>query len=59
MTKIRVFIDFEAISAPFSYDLNIKNDLPYAYSIGIHVGKKFKTRTTIINFNNISTDGIY
>ena len=59
MTKIQVFIDFEAISAPFSHKLNINFDLPYAYSIGIHVGKKFKTKTTIINFNNISVEGVF
>lgn len=59
MTKIQVFIDFEAISAPFSHNLKIENDLPYAYSIGIHKGKKFKTKTTIINFNKVSKDDIF
>lgn len=59
MTKIKVFIDFEAISAPFSHKLKINNDLPYAYSIGIHSGKKFKTKTTIINFNKTSVDNVF
>ena len=59
MTKLQVYIDFEAISAPFSNNLKINNDLPYAYSIGIHKGKKFKTKTTIINFNNVSKDDVF
>lgn len=59
MTKLQVFIDFEAISAPFSNNLKIPNDLPYAYSIGIHKGKKFKTKTTIVNFNEISANDVF
>ena len=59
MTKIKVFIDFESISAPFSYDLNIDNDFPFAYSIGIYKNKKFITKTTIINFNKIDSSKIY
>ena len=59
MTKLQIFIDFEAISAPFSHKLNINSDLPFAYSIGIHVGNKFKTKTTIINFNKVSKDDVY
>ena len=53
MTKIKVYIDFEAISAPFSYKLKIPNDTPYAYSLGIHVGKKFIHRTKILDFHRI------
>ena len=53
MTKIKVYIDFEAISAPFSHNLKIRNDTPYAYSLGIHVGKKFIHRTKILDFNKV------
>lgn len=53
MTKIKVYIDFEAISAPFSYKLRIPNDTPYAYSLGIHVGKKFIHRTKVLDFNKV------
>ena len=59
MTKLRIFIDFEAISAPFSFKLNIPQDTPYAYSLGIHIGKKFKIKTTIVNFNEIGLDSLY
>ncbi|NQZ66327.1 MAG: hypothetical protein HRT99_03905 [Mycoplasmatales bacterium] len=59
MTKMKVFIDFEAISYPFSKELQIDNNFPFAYSIGIFKGKKFKTKTTIINFKQISTDSVY
>lgn len=59
MTKIQVYIDFEAISAPFSHKLKVNNDLPYAYSIGIHKGKKFKTKTTVVNFNKVSKDDVF
>ncbi len=59
MTKIKVFIDFEAISYPFSRTLKVEKDLPFAYSIGIHKGKKFKTKTTIINFQKINSDQVY
>lgn len=53
MAKIKVYIDFEAISAPFSYKLKIPNDTPYAYSLGIHVDKKFIHRTKILDFSKI------
>jgi len=51
MTKLRVYIDFEAISAPFNRELNIPQDFPYAYSLGVFVGKQFKTKTFIFKFN--------
>ena len=59
MTKVQVYIDFEAISAPFSFDLKVQDDLPYAYTLGLYVGKKFKISTKIINFNEISIDNIF
>lgn len=59
MTKLQVFIDFEAISAPFSSKLKVNNDLPYAYSYGVHQGSRFKTRTTIIDFNKINKEDVF
>lgn len=59
MTKVKIFIDFEAISAPFSYDAKLTDDMPSAYSIGVFVGKKFKVRTTIINFNKVNDENIF
>lgn len=58
MTKLKIFIDFEAISSPFSYDAKLSEDLPSAYSIGVFSGKKFKVKSTIINFNKINDENI-
>lgn len=59
MTKIQVFIDFEAITQPFSRELGLDNDFPYAYTIGIKKGKQFKTKTSILNFNHVSEEDVY
>ena len=58
MTKVKIFIDFESISAPFSRVGEIKRDMPYAYTLGIYKGKTFKTRTFIFNFNNESIEDV-
>ena len=59
MTKIQVFIDFEAITQPFSKELKLDNDFPYAYTIGIKRGKQFKTKTSILNFNHVSEEDVF
>ena len=51
MTKLKVFIDFESVSSPFNSAAHLPKDFPYAYSIGVFAGKKFKTSTYIFNFN--------
>lgn len=43
---------------PFSKAANLQSDFPYAYTLGIYRGKKFKTRTYVFNFERISTDEI-
>lgn len=59
MTKISVFIDFEAISMPFSREAQIADEFPYAYTLGIYVGNKFKTKTFVFNFQQDSVNDIY
>lgn len=59
MTKVNVFIDFEAISMPFSKAVKLEADFPYAYTLGIYVGKKFKTRTYVFNFERYSTEDVF
>ena len=58
MTKLKIYIDFEAISSPFNRELKIPRDFPYAYSIGVFVGKNFKSKTFIFNFNKDSIENI-
>ena len=58
MTKLEIFIDFESISAPFNRKLKLNRDFPYAYTLGIYKGKKFKTRTFIFNFNKESIEDV-
>ena len=50
MTKKKIYIDFEAISSPFNRASKLPQDVPYAYSIGLYKGKKFKSKTFIFNF---------
>lgn len=50
MDKLKVYIDFEAISMPFSREIKIDKDFPFAYTLGIYVGKKLKVRTFIFSF---------
>lgn len=58
MTKLKVYIDFEAISAPFNREIKLKQDFPYAYSIGIFSGKRFKTKTFVFNFSKDDVESI-
>lgn len=58
MTKLKIYIDFEAISSPFNREIKISRDFPYAYSIGLFVGKKFKSKTFVFNFNKDNIDNI-
>lgn len=58
MTKLRIFIDFEAISLPFTRKTKIESNFPFAYTLGFYVGKKFKTRTFIFNFQKEALDSI-
>lgn len=58
MTKLDVYIDFEAISMPFSREIDLPSDFPYAYTLGIYKGKKFKTRTFIFNFQKDNVEDI-
>lgn len=58
MTRLAVFIDFEAISMPFSREAKVVDEFPYAYTIGIYVGKKFKTKTYIFNFQKDSVNTV-
>jgi len=59
MTKLKVYIDFEAISAPFNRELGLTSDFPYAYSLGIYSGKQFKTETYVFNFSKENTEDIF
>lgn len=59
MTKVKVYIDFEAISFPFSKVAKMTDDFPYAYTLGIYVGKKFKHKTFIFNFQNYAVENIF
>lgn len=58
MTKIKIFIDFEAIAPPFSRDAKLESNFPFAYTMGIYIGKKFKTCTFVFNFHNYSAEAI-
>lgn len=58
MTKLKVFIDFEAISLPFTRKTTIEQNFPFAYTLGFYVGKKFKTRTFIFNFQKNHLDHV-
>ena len=49
LKKLKVLIDFEAISQPFSRDLKLPEvDYPYAYTIAVIIHGKYKSRTKII-----------
>ena len=58
MNKIKVYIDFEIISNSLEYEINSKK-IPYAYTMGIFVGKDFKTKIYVVNFNNVDIKDIY
>ena len=59
MNKIKIFIDFEVISPPFSYKLKTKsNTIPYAYSFGLKIKNKFNKKTTIINFKKLNSKSL-
>lgn len=44
---------------PFSKAVKLEADFPYAYTLGIYVGKKFKTRTYVFNFERYSTEDVF
>lgn len=50
MNKIKIYIDFEAISSPFNWSFNAKEDWPFAYSIGTFEKTKFITKTFVMDF---------
>ncbi|QJR43901.1 DUF2779 domain-containing protein [Mycoplasma miroungirhinis] len=51
--KIRVFIDFEAITNPFARFIKIENSTPYCYTLGLENEHGiFKSHTYVINFRN-------
>ncbi len=59
MTKINVYIDFEAISQPFSKHANLIENFPFAYTLGIFRGKKIKTKSYVFNFEKDDVDNVF
>lgn len=56
MNKIKIYIDFEAISSPFNWSFNAKEDWPFAYSIGTFDKSKFITKTFVMDFGKLKAN---
>ncbi|MCC3161031.1 MAG: hypothetical protein K4H23_04915 [Mollicutes bacterium PWAP] len=59
INKIRVLIDFEAISNPFSRKLKIDLDLPFAYSMSFKYKGNWNTKSYVIDFNKVGKYDVY
>lgn len=55
MNKIKIYIDFEAISSPFNWSFNAKEDWPFAYSIGTFEKTKFITKSFVMDFGHLKS----
>ena len=61
MEKTKVYIDFEAIPSPFNFYFEkfVEVDIPFAYTLGIYVEKKFITKTKVVNFTKVKAKDTY